>query len=263
MATHDTAVVDPKATLGEGVEIGPFAVIGPHVTLDDGVKIGAHAVIDGHTHIGKGTVVHAQACIGGPPQDRGHDGSDTTVEIGQSCQIREHVTIHAGSSTGAGRTRVGDRTFVMAGAHIAHDCDVGSDVTIASTATLSAAVVVGDGAVIGSLAGLHPHVRVGRVALVGAGALCAQDVPPFTLAQGDRARLFGLNIPGLRQAGIEGESLRALKTAWRRVFTSGLALRTGVRQARDAVGGSAEVDELLDFLEATTRGVCRAAAIGG
>jgi len=260
MGIHETAVVHDGATIADDVEIGPFAVVGPHVALHAGVRVGPHAVVQGHSRVGSGTVLHAHACVGGPPQDRDHDGSDTRVEIGSGCTLREHVTVHAGSSAHGGLTRIGDGTYVMAGAHVAHDCHVGQGVTLASTATLAAAVHVGDGAVIGSLAGLHPHVRIGRLALVGAGALCAQDVPPFTLAQGDRARLFGLNIPGLRQAGIEAERLRALKTAWRRVFTSGLALRTGVRQARDLVGGVSEVDELLDFLDDTTRGVCRAAS---
>ena len=263
MGIHDTAIVAQGATLASDVEIGPYAVIGQHVTLEAGVVVGPHAVIDGHTRVGEGSRISAHACIGGPPQDRAHDGSDTSVEIGSGCTIREHVTVHAGSSNGRGTTSIGDGTYLMAGAHIAHDCIVGSGVTVASSATLAAAVEVGDDAAIGALAGLHPNVRIGRLALVGAGALCAQDVPPYTLAQGDRARLFGLNIPGLRAAGIEAERLRALKTAWRRVFTSGLALRTGVRQARALVGGQGEVDELLDFLDATTRGVCRAASVSG
>lgn len=261
MGTHETAVVHPDARIADDVEIGPFAVIGAGVELAAGVRVGPHAVLEGNTSIGEGTRIHAHACLGGPPQDPAHDGSDTRVVIGAGCIIREHVTVHAGSSAGRGTTTVGERVTLMSGVHVAHDCIVGDDVTVASTATLSAAVTVGDSAVIGSLAGLHPHVRIGRLALVGAGALCAQDVPPYTLAQGDRARLFGLNIPGLRKAGIEADALRALKTAWRRVFTSGLALRTGVRQARGLVGGTAEVDALLDFLDATERGVCRAASI--
>ena len=184
MSIHETAVVDPEATLADGVTIGPFAVVGPGVTLHEGVVIGPHAVLEGETTIGASPVVHAQACIGGPPQDDRHDGSVTRVGSGERCRIREHVTIHAGSSAGAGVTAIGDDTHLMAGVHVAHDCAVGSRVTVASTATLSAAVQVADQVVIGSLAGLHPNVRIGRLALVGAGALCAQDVPPFTLAQG-------------------------------------------------------------------------------
>lgn len=262
MGIHSTAVIHPDAVLADDVEVGPFSVIEGDVELAAGVHVGSHCVIEGHTRIGAGTRIHAQACIGGPPQDRAHDGSATRVEIGEGCVIREHVTVHAGSSTGAGSTVVGARSLLMAGSHVAHDCVVGEGVTVATGATLSAAVQVGADAVIGSLAGLHPHVRIGRLALVGAGALCAQDVPPFTLAQGDRARLYGLNIAGLRQADLDAERIRDLKQAWRRIFTSGLSLRTGVRQARAEVGASPEVDELIRFLEATTRGVCRAGVRG-
>lgn len=259
MSIHPTAVVDPDATLADDVTLGPFVVIDGPVHLAAGVVVGPHAVIQGDTHLGEGTRVHAHACIGGPPQDPDHDGTATQVRIEAGCVIREHVTVHAGSSSGRYLTRVGGGTLLMAGAHVAHGCAVGQGVTVASGAILSAEVEVGHHSVIGSLAGLHPHVRVGRLALVGAGALCTQDVPPFTLAQGDRARLFGLNIAGLRGAGISSDRVRALKTAWRHVFTSGLALRTGLRQARQAAGSASEVEELLDFLEATRRGVCRAA----
>ncbi|MFK7930622.1 MAG: acyl-ACP--UDP-N-acetylglucosamine O-acyltransferase [Myxococcota bacterium] len=262
MAIHETAVVHADARLGEGVEVGPYSVVGAGVQLGDGVVVGPHCVIEGETQIGAGTRLHAHACVGGPPQDRGHDGSVTRTEVGEGCVFREFVTVHAGSSQGAGTTRVGAGTWLMSGAHVAHDCQVGAGVTVASGATLAAAVTVGDQATIGSLAGLHPHVRIGRLALVGAGALCAQDVPPFTLAQGDRARLFGLNITALRQQPMNPDVVRALKHAWRKVFTSGLALRTGVRHAREEAGDCAEILELLDFLDASQRGVCRAASVG-
>jgi len=260
MAIHKTAVVHADATLGKGVTVGPFAVIGAGVVIGAGAAIGPHSVVEGQVEIGAKTRLHSHVCVGGPPQDRAHDGSETRVEIGAGCELREFVTVHAGSSAGVGVTRIGDGTWLMSGSHVAHDCVVGSGVTVASGATLAAAVQVGDGATIGSLAGLHPQVRVGRLALVGAGALCAQDVPPFTLAQGDRARLFGLNITALRNEDFDADVVRALRRAWRTVFTSGASLRTGVRHARAEAEGRAEVVELLDFLEGSARGVCKAAS---
>lgn len=259
MAVHPTAVVHADATVHDSVKIGPFAVIGGAVTLAAGVRVGAHAVIDGPVQVGADTVVHAHAVIGGPPQERDHDGSSHGVRIGGAGVIREHVTINGGSD---GDTAIGDGLYAMAGAHIAADCTLGDGVTLANAAAVARGASIGGGAVLGELAGVHPHVRIGRMALVGAGAMCAQDVPPFTLAQGDRARLFGLNIRGLRQAETSPAELRRLKGAWRRVFTSGLAMRTGIWEARRALEGDQTglAEELLDFLEGATRGVCRAAS---
>jgi UDP-N-acetylglucosamine acyltransferase len=265
MAVHDTAVVHPDATLADDVDVGPLAVIGAGVRLAAGVSVGAHAVLEGDLSVGEGTRIHPHAALGGPPQDRDPSVRATSVRIGARCVIREFVTVHAGSAGGRGATTLGDEVYAMSGAHVASDCALGDRVTLANAVAVARGAEIGDDAVLGELAGVHPHVRVGRLALVGAGAMCAQDVPPFTLAQGDRARLFGLNIVGLRTARVSPEALRALKTAWRRVFTSGLAMRTGIWQARQAVSEGADdalASELLDFLEAAQRGVCRAASAG-
>lgn len=261
MAVHPTAVVHPQARIGAGVHIGPFAVIGPEVTLAKGVRVGAHSVIEGRTQIGAETQLSAHVCLGGPPQDRKHDGVPTRLVIGERNVFREFVTVHCGSSEGRGETRIGDDGYFMANSHVAHDALVGSGVMLANSAAIAGHCEIGDGAVLGGLAGIHQHVRIGRLAMVGAGAMCSQDVPPFTIAQGDRARLFGLNIVGLRRAGVDTEVVRALKEAWRLVFTSGLAMRAGMHQAREAVGGVAEVDAFLAFLDAAPRGVCRAASV--
>ncbi|TVQ92721.1 MAG: acyl-ACP--UDP-N-acetylglucosamine O-acyltransferase [Deltaproteobacteria bacterium] len=261
MAVHPTAVVDPQAHLGHGVHVGPFAVIGPEVSLADGVQVGPHCVVQGRTSVGAGTVLTAHVCLGGPPQDRAHDGAPTRLMIGEHNVFREFVTVHAGSSSGRGETRVGAKGYFMANSHIAHDAWVGDGVMLANSAAIAGHCDVGDGAVLGGLAGVHQHVRIGRLAMVGAGAMCSQDVPPFTIAQGDRARLFGLNIVGLRRAGLEPDAVRALKDAWRLVFTSGLAMRAGMHQAREAVGSMPEVEELLTFLDGAPRGVCRAASV--
>jgi UDP-N-acetylglucosamine acyltransferase len=260
MAIHETAVVHADAQVADDVEIGPYAVIGAGVTLQSAVRVGPHCVLEGDTTVGEGTVLTAHVALGGDPQDRKHDGSPTRLVIGARNIVREFVTIHRGSSAGRGETRIGDDNYFMANSHIAHDCVVGSGTMLANSAAIGGHCQVGDGAVLGGLAGVHQWVRIGRLAMVGAGAMCAQDVPPFTIAQGDRARLFGLNIVGLRRAGVEPDSLRALKNAWRLVFTSGLAMRAGIHQARMSVGDEAIANELLAFLDGAERGVCRAAS---
>lgn len=260
MGVHPTAVVDPTATIGPDVEIGPYAVVGPGVVLGEAVQVGPHSVIEAGTQIGPGCVLSAHVCLGGAPQDLKHDGSPTGLLIGRENTFREFVTVHRGSSSGGGQTVLGDNNYFMANSHVAHDAVVGSGVMLANSAAVAGHCEVGDGAVFGGLAGIHQHVRIGRLAMVGAGAMCSQDVPPFTIAQGDRARLFGLNIVGLRRAGMEPELVRALKESWRLVFSSGVAMRAGIHQARLAHGQVPAVAELIAFLEGAPRGVCRAAA---
>jgi len=259
MAAHPTAVVHPDAQIGAGVEIGPFAVIGAQVALADGVRVGPHCVVEGRTTLGPGCELSAHVCLGGGPQDLKHDGSPTRLTVGARTVFREFVTVHAGSSDGRGETLIGDDSYFMANSHVAHDAVVGSRVMLANSAAIAGHCQVGDGAMLGGLAGIHQHVRIGRLAMVGAGAMCSQDVPPFTIAQGDRARLFGLNIVGLRRADLDPDVIRALKEAWRLVFSSGVAMRAGIHQARQAHGGIAQVQELLAFIESAPRGVCRAA----
>lgn len=258
MGIHRTAVVEGE--VGSDVEIGPFAVIAKGAVLGDRVRVGAHAVIEAGTTVGAGTVIHAHAVLGGSPQDLKHDEAvPTRLVLGEDNVVREFVTLHRGSSGGRGETRIGARNYFMANSHVAHDCVVGDDTMFANSASIAGHCHVSDGAVIGGLAGVHQFARVGRYAMVAAGAMCAQDVPPFTLAQGDRARLYGLNVVGLKRRGFSADTVHALKAAWRTLFVSGLAMRAAVARVREEEGSVPEVAELLDFVAATTRGVCRAA----
>jgi UDP-N-acetylglucosamine acyltransferase len=255
---HPTAIVDDAAELGD-VVVGPYAVIGAGVRLHDGVTVGAHAVLEGATSVGEGTVVGPHAVVGGPPQDRKHDVSaPTRLEIGRDNVLREFTSVHRGSSSGRGVTTIGDRNYFMANSHVAHDCIIGSDTTFANSAAVGGHVIVGDGAVLGGLSAVHQFSRVGRLAMLGGGAMCSQDVPPFTIAQGDRARLVGVNILGLRRAGTSDETISVLKDAWRMLFMGELPRRTAAERVQEAHGGIVEVRELITFLETTTRGVCRA-----
>lgn len=255
---HPSAFVDPSARLGS-VEIGPYAVIGPDVALHDGVVVGPHCVIEPHTVVGEGTTLSPHVVLGGPPQDRKHDAlAPTQLIIGRENVFREFSTVHRGSSGGTGLTLIGDRNYFMANSHVAHDCVVGSDCTFANSAAIAGHVEVQDGVVLGGLCAVHQHARVGRLSMVGGGAMCAQDVPPFSIAQGDRARLYGVNIIGLRRAGLADSAVVALKDAWRLLFVSDLPRRTAMTEVEQALGESTEVAELLAFLRSSRRGVCRA-----
>ncbi|HCH65863.1 MAG TPA: acyl-[acyl-carrier-protein]--UDP-N-acetylglucosamine O-acyltransferase, partial [Deltaproteobacteria bacterium] len=232
MSVHPTAIVDEDAQLGANIEVGPYAIIEAGVRLGDGVRIGPHAVIHGGTTIGARCHVHAHAVIGGAPQDKKHDGSATYLEIGPDNVFREFVTVNRGSSGGGGITRIGARNLFMATCHVAHDCIVGSDVVMANGAALGGHVEIGDRAVLGGLSAVHQRCRVGREAMVGGGAMAALDVPPFTIAQGDRARLFGLNIVGLRRASHDPSVASALKGAYRELFHDAQPLRIAVENVR-------------------------------
>lgn len=259
MPIHHTAIVDGSAEIGD-VDIGPYAVIGPRVRLADGVVVGPHAVIERDTEIFERTRLSAHVVLGGDPQDAKYKGEPTKLVIGRDNVFREFSTAHRGS-VGKGITEIGDRNLFMANSHVAHDCVVGSGVTFANSAAIGGHVSVGDGAILGGLSGVHQYARIGRLAMVGAGAMCAQDVPPFSLAQGDRARLYGLNVIGLRRAGFSTDQIGALKNAWRTLFVEGTAMRAAMAKVRGETKDAA-VAEVLDFLETTQRGVCRAAIYG-
>lgn len=262
MAIHPSAIIDPAAELGD-VEVGPYAIIGPEVRLADGVVVGAHVVLEGPTTIGARTRIHPFACIGGPPQDLKYAGERSTLEIGQDNVLREYVTIHRGTAGGGGVTRVGNHNLFMANSHVAHDCTVGDHCVFANSVAVAGHVVVQDRAVLGGLAGVHQHARIGRCAMVGAGAMVALDVPPFTIAQGDRARLFGLNIIGLRRAGYDIDVIGRLRQAYRELFSGTAPLRMAAERVRETWVDDAEVTELARFVEDSTRGVCRSAGAEG
>lgn len=260
MAIHPTAVVDPRAELHPSVEIGAYAVIEGEVHLGEDVAVGPHAVLQGPMQVGARTRVFAHAALGGDPQDKKYRGERTQLQIGTDNTFREFTTANRGTTGGGGLTRIGDHNLFMAYAHVAHDCTVGSHCVFANSAALAGHVQVMDGAILGGLVGIHQHSRVGRYAMLGGGAMAAQDVPPFTVAQGDRARLFGLNVIGLRRAGFSLPVIQALRAAYRELFQQGLPLRIALEQTREVYADVAEVEELVSFIESSRRGVCRSAS---
>ncbi len=259
MSIHPTAIIDSDAELAPDVSVGPFSVIEAGVQLRDGVTVGSHVVIKGQTLVGEGCKIFHHTVIGEDPQDKKYSGEASQLVIGPNNTFREFSTVNRGTDGGNGETRIGRDNLFMAYVHVAHDCIVGSNCVLANAAQLAGHVVLSDNVVIGGLVGVHQHCRIGRAAMVGGGAKVAQDVPPFTIAQGDRARLYGLNIVGLRRSGFGLDTLGGLKGAYRELFHHGLPLRIALEQVREVYAEVPEVGELVAFIEASSRGICRSA----
>jgi UDP-N-acetylglucosamine acyltransferase len=251
---HPTAVIELGAELGEGVRLGPYVVIGPAVKLADHVVVHAHAVVGGSTKIGAATVIHAHAVIGGPPQDLKYLGSDTTLRIGQRNLIREGVTINTGTEQGGGETIVGDDNIIMANAHVAHDCVIGNRCVIANNVMLAGHVRVEDGVNLAGGAGVHHFATVGMYAYIGGLSRITRDVPPFTVVEGHPMRVRGVNVVGLKRAGLDDLSIQAIKTAFKMLFKSDLPFVEVVARVREEFRDVPEVMYLADFVERSNRG---------
>ena len=255
---HATAVVDPNAQIGNQVKIAPYAVIGPDVVLHDGVEVGAHTVIDGHVTIGVGTRISSFSSIGQPPQDVHYHEEQTRVEIGHSCSIREYVSIHRGTESGGGLTRVGDHCMIMAYSHVAHDCRVADHVIMANGATLAGHVEIQEYAVIGGLTAVHQFARIGRNAFVGGASAVSMDVIPFASAAGNRTKIIGVNVVGLRRnGGFSEEMIKTIRHAHRLIFRSNLRLEQSIEEIERQCPHNADVQCILEFLQTSQRGICR------
>jgi UDP-N-acetylglucosamine acyltransferase len=254
---HPTAVVDPAAKLADDVEVGPLSFVGPGVELGPGVVVANQVSITGFTRVGPRTRIHPFAALGGDPQDKSFAGERTRLEIGADNVIREGATLHVGTPRGGGCTRIGDDNLIMNGAHVAHDCQVGSHVIVASFVGLAGHVLVEDHAVLGAYTGVHQFARVGESVMTAANSMLSQDAPPFAMVAGDRARVVGLNGVGLRRRGFSEEAVRALKRAFHLLFASKLRLETALVRVREELADVPEVARLVRFLEDSTRGFCR------
>jgi UDP-N-acetylglucosamine acyltransferase len=257
-SVHPAAIVEDGAVLGQGVEIGPFCHVGPNVVLEDGVRLISHVVVDGHTRIGAGATLFPYASAGLAPQDLKYKGEPTRCEIGAGTQIREHCTIHRGTATGSGITKVGAKCLLMAVVHVAHDCVLGDGVIIANNVVMGGHVSIADGAVIGGSAAIHQFVRIGHGAMVGGVSGVEADVIPFGLVMGNRARLAGLNIVGLRRRGQEPADIRRLRAAFRLLFQHEGVFATRVAEAHQRYGSDPLIAEILAFIDAPSkRGLIR------
>jgi len=254
---HQTAIVDERAEIAGDVEIGPYCVVGPGVKLGKGTKLKSHVVVQGRTSLGEGNTIFSFASVGSVPQDLKYKGEPSELLIGDRNTIREYVSLNPGTKGGGMLTRVGNENLLMMYCHIAHDCILGNRNVIANGATLGGHVVIQDHVIVGGLVGVHQFVKIGSSAIVGAGSMVSKDVPPFCNATGDRARLHGLNLEGLRRRGFDKAELDTLKKAYRIIFQSKMKTAEALNKVRAEIPPSTEIDLLVSFIESSQRGVCR------
>lgn len=260
MSVHPLASVDPAATLGDGTRVGPFAVIEPGAVVGEGCEIRSHAVIKAHARLGRGVTVHEGAVIGGDPQDLSFQPCDSTVEVGDGTTLREGVTLHRGSKPG-GATRIGRGCFLMAYVHVAHDNVLGDGVIIANNTMLAGHVHVADRAFLAGGVGVHQFCRVGRQAMLGGNAKLVQDALPFSILDGVPARWRGVNVIGLRRAGLTAAELREVRESYRLLLRAGLGLAAALREI-EAMGGP-YATEIAAFVRGCRRGFAHRRASGG
>jgi UDP-N-acetylglucosamine acyltransferase len=255
VSIHSTALIDPKAQLARDLEVGPYTVIGPQVTIGTACVIGSHVVIEGDVQIGEHNTIGHGAIIGGAPQDLSFDSqTHSGVRIGKGNTIREHCTIHRGTAEGS-VTQVGDKNFFMVGAHLGHNCSIGNNVIIANNCLLGGYVEIQDNAFLGGGCVFHQFIRVGRLAITQGGSAFSVDVPPFTMA----ALLnyaVGLNVVGLKRAGLTREERDELKAAFKLIYTSRLNTSQALAQAAEKNWGT-NAREFFDFIASAKNGVCK------
>ena len=254
---HPTAVISDGARLGAEVSIGPFCCVGPDVELGDGVQLVSHVVVDGRTRVGAGTRIFPFASIGHIPQDLKYRGEPSELVIGQNNVIREHVTMNPGTEGGGMITRVGDYGLFMVGAHVAHDCVVGDHVILANNATLAGHVQIGDWAILGGLSAVHQFARIGKHAMVGGMSGVENDVIPYGSVTGNRARLSGLNIIGLKRRGFSRDIIHALRNAYRLLFAQEGTMAERIEDVAQMFHDNEPVMEIVDFIRAdSSRAIC-------
>jgi UDP-N-acetylglucosamine acyltransferase len=259
VSIHPTAMVARGAEIGTGVRIGPWCTVGANVVIEDGTRLVSHVVVDGHTSIGPDAILFPFCTVGLEPQDLKYRGEPTRCTIGARTQIREHCTIHRGTATGRGITQVGEDCLIMAVAHIAHDCRVGDHVIVANNAVMGGHVSIGDHAVIGGAAALHQFVRIGRAAMIGGVSGVEADVIPFGSVIGNRARLAGLNVIGLKRRGFDKQQIGRLHAAFRTLFRREGVFKQRLEETRAAHGDDPLIAEVLAFIDAPShRGLIRA-----
>jgi UDP-N-acetylglucosamine acyltransferase len=256
---HPTAIVAHGAEIGPGVDVGPFCTVGPNVVIEAGAKLVSHVVIEGHTRIGEAAQLFPFCTVGLAPQDMKYKNEPTRCEIGARTLVREHCTIHRGTATGVGVTRIGSDCMLMAVVHVAHDCQLGDNVIVANNAVMGGHVSIGDHAVVGGAAAIHQFVRIGRAAMIGGVSGVEADVIPFGSVIGNRARLAALNVIGLRRRGFDKAAIHRLHTAFRALYSKHGVFAQRLEATRTKFGDDPLVAEILAFIDAPShRGLIRA-----
>jgi UDP-N-acetylglucosamine acyltransferase len=259
MGVHPTAIVAAGAELGRDVEVGPYCTIGPRVRIGDRTRLVGHVVVDGDTAIGADCELFPFAVIGVTPQDKKLRAGDSAgrLRIGSHNRIREHVTIHGGTPFGGGTTTIGDHNMLLVGSHIGHDATVGSHVVFTNGAMAAGHTSIGDRAILGAMVGIHQFARVGKMAMVGAGAMVSHDAPPFSMVQGDRAKLVAVNLVGLHRNGFTAEQKALVKRVFRLLFWRAGTLHQRLELLRASPMHKDPIcREIVDFVAASKRGVC-------
>lgn len=257
VAIDPTAIVHPSAHLDTGVKIGPFAVIGQDVRIGRNTIIDSHVVIDKWTTIGKDCSIFQFVSIGAAPQDLGYKGEKTEVIIGDNNVIREFVTIHRATTKEQRKTVCGNSNLLMNYVHIAHDCRIGSNIIMANAATLAGHVSIDDYAIIGGLVAIHQFVRIGAYCIIGGASAVSKDIPPYVMAVGNRAKLYGLNAVGLRRKGFSRQELDEIKRAYHIIFRSSLGIQEAAELLKKELPGSVHARRFAAFLQDSKRGLAR------
>ena len=258
---HPTAIIDPKALLDSSVVVGPYAVIGPDVRIGAGTTVGPHVVIEGHTTIGSDNQIFQLSSIGAAPQDKKYAGEPTRLEIGDRNVIREFCTFNRGTVQDGGVTRIGNDNWIMAYVHVAHDCQLGSNIILANNATLAGHLHLGDWVFLGGLTTVHQFCHIGDHAMTAFTAAVSQDVPPFVTAAGNRAAPAGINVEGLKRRGFSAEQIADIRRAYKLIYKSGLSLEEAkaalLKQEGEAGDSAQYVRMLREFLDTSSRGIIR------
>ena len=256
MLKHPSAIISLKAKLADNVSVGPYTIISDNVIIGADTKIGAHCVIEGNTTIGKNCEIFTGAVVGSRPQDLKFKGEKVFLEIGNNNIIREYCTLNPGTGEGA-KTIVGDDNLLMAYSHIAHDCRVGSGCVLANNSTLAGHVSIEDKAVIGGLVAIHQFVRIGMLAIIGGCSKVVQDIPPFSTCDGHPARVYGLNLIGLRRKGIGHDAIKKIDQAFKLIFNSGLSVKHALERVEKEIEKTDEIKYLINFVKSSERGLTR------
>jgi UDP-N-acetylglucosamine acyltransferase len=257
MKIHPSAVVSSKAELADGVEIGPYSTVGDHVVIGRNTAIGAHVVIEGHTRIGERNRIYPFSCIGTPPQDIGYQNEDTRLIMGNDNVVREYVTINRATTKEAWETVIGNNNYLMAYAHVAHDCRLAEHVILTNGATLGGHTHIEDYAILGAFLAVQQFVRIGAHAYLGAKSGIDRDVPPFMITAGPRAKLYGINQKGMIRRGFSQQTIDVLKKAYSIIWRENRSFRDGIAQVKKDLEIIPELKILLDFLTSSKRGILR------
>jgi UDP-N-acetylglucosamine acyltransferase len=254
---HPSAIISPHAEIEDDVFIGPFCIVGEGAHIKKGSKLISNVILEGNTEIGNNCTIYPFTSIGLPPQDLKYKGEKSGVKIGNNNTIREYITIHRASVSGDGITTIGDNNFLMAYVHVAHDCKIGNHVIMANVATLAGHVLVEDHTVIGGLVAIHQFTRIGAYAMVGGFSGVGQDIPPYMIASGARAKLFGLNAIGLKRHGFSDQTINELKKAYKVLFREKHTLKEAIKKIQEDLPYTDEMKHLIEFIQKNKRGICR------